>query len=186
MKLLVSIAAGVFALGLTAGAQDTKVKSRTKFDADEGHVVSMTGCIRRDALTGRYSLHGTVAAAGDEVKTRSRVETDVDRNGTKTKSTTRSEADGAVATSGALAEFPIVGGDKINLGANMGRYVQLSAVMVDPNHKDADVKVENRTTVDPDDARDTTTRSKTRVEVDRAGQYTVVSVTPLAGACPVL
>jgi hypothetical protein len=34
-----------------------------------------------------------------------------------------------------------------------GRRVQISAVMVDPDHKDADVTIEEKTTTDPDDVR---------------------------------
>lgn len=186
MKLLASLAAAVCAAAVTVGAQDTTVKSRTKVDVDEGHAVSMTGCLRQDAVTGRYTLQGTVAAAGEEVQTKTKVKTDVDDDETEVRTRTRSKVDdGPVGTAGAVSTFTVVAGNKVNLAAHAGQRVQLSAVMVDAEHRDADVKVRNRTTVDPDNARDTTTRSTTKVEIDRAlpGQYTVVAVTPLGGGC---
>ena len=184
MRLLV-IGSGVFAAALTASAQDTTVKSTTRVDVDEGHVVSMTGCLRQGP-SGTLMLHGTVAAAGEEVQTKTKVKTDVDDDETKVKARTRSKAeDDPVGTAGAVSAFTVVAGKKVNLASHVGQRVQLSAVVVDANHKDADVKVRNRTTVDPDDARDTTTRSTTKVEIDKAlpGHYTVVAVTPLGGAC---
>lgn len=185
MRLLVPIAAGIVALATSAAAQDTTIKSRTQVDVDEGHAVILTGCLSQDTLTGRYALNGTMAAAGEEVTTDTRVETDVDDDEISTKVRTRSRADdGPVGTAGTIATFPVVASGKVDLARYVGQQVQLSAVMVAPGHKDADVEVRNRTTVDPEDARDTTTRSRTKVEVDRAGgQYTVVAVTPLGGAC---
>jgi hypothetical protein len=186
MRLFIPIAAGVLAIAVTATAQDTTVKSRTTIDVDEGHAVTLSGCLRQDAVTGRYTLQGTMAAAGEKVTTDTKVKTDVDDDETKTTARTRNKVnDEAVGTSGTMGIYPVVALDKMNLSSHVGRRVQLSAVMVAPGHKDAEVKVRNRTTVDPDDARDTTTRTNTKAEVDKAvaGQYTVVAVTPLGGAC---
>jgi len=63
--------------------------------------------------------------------------------------------------------------------------VQLSAVMVEPGHKDADVKIEDKTKVDPEHGDDATARSKTKTEVPRSAfaEYTVVSVKPLGTTC---
>ena len=186
MRLLVPIAAGIVALVTNAAAQDTTVTSRTKVDVDEGHAVTLTGCLRQDALTGRYTLNGTMSAAGEKVTTETKVETDVDDDETETKVRTRSKADDdPVGTAGTLATFPVVSSGRVDLAKHVGQRVQLSAVMVAPGHEDADVEVRNRTTVDPDDARDASTRTRTKVEVDRtrAGDYTVVAVTSLSGGC---
>jgi hypothetical protein len=186
MRLLIPFAASVLAVAVTAMAQDTTVKSRTTIDVDEGHAVTLSGCLRQDAVTRRYTLQGTMAAAGEKVTTDTKVKTDVDDDETKTTVRTRNKVDdNAVGTSGTMGIYPVVALDKVNLSSHVGHQVQLSAVMVDPGHKDADVKVRNQTTVDPEDARDTTTRTRTKAEVDKvaAGQYTVVAVTPLGGTC---
>ena len=65
------------ALSVTATAQDSTVKSRTSIKADDAQVISMTGCLRQDAING-YTLEGTVAAAGKDLTTDSKVKTDVD------------------------------------------------------------------------------------------------------------
>jgi hypothetical protein len=54
---------------------------------------------------------------------------------------------------------------------------------VKPGHKDADVKIDDKVTLDPERGRDSTSRSRTRVEIERGplGQYTVVSVKQLSG-----
>ena len=74
----------------------------------------------------------------------------------------------------------------VNLSPYVGQQVQISAATVKPGHHDADVKIEDKTTVDPEHGRDTTSRSKTKIEVPRTayGQYTVVSVKPLGSTCP--
>jgi hypothetical protein len=76
MRLFIPIAAGVLAIAVTATAQDTTVKSRTTIDVDEGHAVTLSGCLRQDAVTGRYTLQGTMAAAGEKVTTDTKVNED--------------------------------------------------------------------------------------------------------------
>ena len=145
----------------------------------------MTGCLRQDT-TGSYTLVGTFARGGDDLTTKTKVKTDVDRDDTKVKTTTRTKTDdGVVATGGSTSTFVLAPKAGVNLSPHVGQQVQLAAVMVDPDHHDADVKIKERTTVDPENGRDMTARSKTKVEVARtgAGQYTVVSVTPLGGPC---
>ena len=67
----------------------------------------------------------------------------------------------------------------------MGQQVQISAVMVDRESGDAEVKIEEKTEVDRDDADDRRKRAKTEVEIERgpAGHYTVVSVKALGSSC---
>jgi hypothetical protein len=189
MRLLIPIAAGVVALAVTTNAQDTTVKSRTTVKADDAKVMTMTGCLRQDAVTRNYTLIGTMAATGDELKTKTKVKTDVDKDEVtvRGKTTTRTD-DGAVATTGSISTFAVVAGSGVNLASHVGHQVQISAVTVEPGEGDADVKVENKTTVDPENGRDTTTRSKTKIEVPKSplGSYSVVSVKPLPGSCPAL
>ena len=186
MKLLIPIGAAVAALSVTVGAQDTTIKSRTKIKGDDARVVSMTGCLRQDV--GGYALVGTIGAAGHDLKTETKVKSDVDRHGTKVRATTNAKADhdGSVATTGVMSTYALVPGNGVNLSPYVGQQVQISAATVKPGHHDADVKIEDKTTVDPEHGRDTTSRSKTKIEVPRTayGQYTVVSVKPLGSTCP--
>ena len=57
--------------------------------------------------------------------------------------------------------------------------------MLKPGEDDADVKIKDKTKVDRDDAPDAKAQSTTKVEVEGVphGQYAVVAVKPLAGAC---
>ena len=146
----------------------------------------MTGCLREDPVAHSYSLIGAMAAAGDELKSKTKVKTDVDKGDTKVTATTKTSADdGAVATAGSMTTFSIRPSDDVTLSQHVGHRVQLSAIMVEPGHKDADVKIEDKTKVDPEHGDDATARSKTKVEVPRSalGEYTVVSVKPLGTTC---
>ena len=83
------------------------------------------------------------------------------------------------------ADFRVCPRDAVALSEYVGRQVQLSAIVVDPDHKDAEVKIEDKTTVDPAYGSDRTNRSKAKVEVGRGayGGFTVVSVKPLGSPC---
>jgi hypothetical protein len=189
MRLAISIGVAVAALAVTASAQDTTVKSRTKITADDAQVMTISGCVRQDALTGTYSLVGGSMTAGDDLKTKSKVKTDVDKDDVTVKGKTSTKVDdGAVATSGVVSTYTLVPRSGVDLSAHVGHRVQVSAIAVDRGEGDADVKIKNKTTVDPDHASDTTTRTKTKVEVPKTafGAYSVVAVNPLSGVCPAL
>ena len=185
MRLIIHTAVVVSALYATAYAQDTTVKSRTKIDADEAQVVSMTGCLRQDAATGTYMLIGTIKAAGDNVRNDSKVKIDVDKDDRTVTAETRSKGDKrSGADPDAVSTYGIAPGN-VNLTPYVGRQVQLAAAAVKPGHKDADVKIDDKTTVDPERGRDSTSKSRTKVEIERGplGQYTAVSVKTLGGTC---
>jgi hypothetical protein len=187
MRLTIHTAVVLAALGATAYAQDTTVKSRTKTAADEAQVVSMTGCLRQDVATGTYSLIGSIAAAGENVTTDSKVKVDVDKSDREKTVTAETRAKGdshSGADAEAISTYGLAPGN-VNLTPYVGRQVQIAAAAVKPGHKDADVKIDDKTTVDPEHGRDRTERSKTKVEIERGpiGQYTVVSVKPLSGTC---
>jgi FlaG/FlaF family flagellin (archaellin) len=186
MRLIIHIAVVLAAaLCATAYAQDTTVKSRTTIEADEAQVVSMTGCLRQDNATRTYSLVGRIAAAGEKIRTDSQVRVDVDKKDTTVTAETRAKGDKrSGADPDAISTYGLAPGN-VNLTPYVGRQVQISAAAVKPGHKDADVTIDDKTTVDPERGRDRTERSKTKVEVERGplGQYTVVSVRPLGGTC---
>jgi hypothetical protein len=161
------------------------VKSRTEIEADEAQVVSMTGCLRQDVSTGTYMLVGTVDVAGESVTSDAKVKIDRDKDKTTITTDRRAKAeDGDKKAAGVKSTYVLAPGN-VNLLPHVGHQVQIAAAAVKPGHKDADVTVNDRTTVDPERGRDSTSRSKTKVEIERGalGQYTVVSVKPIGGTC---
>ena len=185
MTRLMPICAIVAAMTVTVGAQDTKVTSKTEVKADDATVVSLTGCLRQDPLSGRFTLLGGAAAAGEKVTTKTRVKTDIDDDDVEVRARTQSRAEDPVGTSGALSTYMLVPRNGVALAPHAGRQVQISAVMLNRGEDDADVKIKDKTTVDPEHGRAQTGRSETKIEVEDVPQfaYTVVSVKALAASC---
>ena len=185
MRLLIPVGIGVLALAVTGNAQDSTVKTETKAKADDAKVMAMTGCVRFEPAHRAYSLVGTMAAA-DEMKIKTRVKTDVDKDdGTVERRTKTTVDDKPVGTSGTKTTYWLVPRDGVDLSTHVGHEVQLLAIEIDPNQGKTDVELKEKTTVDRDDAQDTTARSKTKLEVPPSpyGSFTVVSVTSLPGMC---
>jgi hypothetical protein len=185
MRRIICACAASLAISVGASAQDTEVKSRTEIQADDATVFSMTGCLRRDAA-GNFTLYGTAVRSREGLTSETRVEIENDRDESKVTTSTRTKAeDGRVGTAGAAATFLLRPRANIALAEHVGRQVQLSAIMVDPDEDDADVKIEEKTTVDPARGDDKTKRSRTEIEIDNdSGRpYTVVSVKPLGSSC---
>jgi hypothetical protein len=182
MKRVIPFAALALGIAVTVSAQDSTVKSKTNIKADDARVMTMTGCLRHEP-SGNYMLMGTMAAAGDDVTVKSKVKTDVDKNDTTVKGKTKIDGD-SVATSGVSSTYMLMPG-KVDLDPHVGQRVQVSAIMVEQGHGDADVKIKEKTNVDPEHGADHTTTSKSKIELPKssAGAYTVVSVTPMSGAC---
>jgi hypothetical protein len=179
MKLFSAITAAALICAASAQAQDTKVKSDTKIKADDAQVATMTGCLRQDGATGNYSIVGTMVA-GDEMRTKTKTKVDVDRNDTTVQTKSRTKADDGAA----MSTYLLIPRENVNLAPHVGHEVQISALMVDAGHGDADVTIKNKTTVDPEHGRDRTTRTKSKVEVPQAGnRYTVVAVKMLSPSC---
>jgi hypothetical protein len=176
------------AVGTTLSAQDTTVKSRTKIEGDEAQIVSMTGCLRQDVQTRAFMLVGAVDAVGENVTSEAKVSIDRDKDDTKVTAETRAKGEDGdrrdQSAAGVKATYVLLPGN-VNLTPHVGQRVQVAAAAVQPGHKDAEVTVRDETKVDPGHGRDSTSRSKTKVEIERGplGQYTVVSVKPLAGTC---
>ena len=185
MRRTVFVALVAAALSAPASAQDSKAKSKTDIKADDAKVVSMTGCLRSDPATNSYSLLGTIAAAGDDITAKSKVKTDVDNDKTTVKGKTEVKGDKAVATSGDLATYALLAAADVNLAPNVGQQVQISAVQVEKGHGDAEVKIKDRSNVEAENAPDSKSTTKSKVELPRSpnAAYSVVTVTPLGMAC---
>src|SRR5436189_128769 len=87
------------------------IRSETIVKADDARVTSMTGCLRQEVTPGVFALDGTLAAAGKELQTTSKVRTDVDKNKVTVKGKSETKADGAVATAGSGSTFLLVPGN---------------------------------------------------------------------------
>jgi len=188
MSRTVLVAFVAAALSAPAFAQDSKVKSRTDIKADDAKVISMVGCLRSDPRTNGYSLVGHIAAAGDDVTAKSRVKTDVDKDKTTVEGKTEVKGDKdkkAVATAGDIATYALLAAPDVNLAPNVGQQVQISALQVEKGHGDAEVKIKDQTKVERENAPDSKSDSKTKLELPRSANaaYTVVSVKSLGTAC---
>ena len=181
--VLVAIVAAT--LSAPVFAQDSKVKSRTDIKADDAKVISMLGCLRHEPASDSYLLVGTVTAAGDDLTTKTKVKTDVDNDKTKVEAKSETEGNDAVATAGAVSTYLLLATSKIDLAPHVGQQVRIAALQVEKGHGDADVKITDETKVDREDARDSKSTSKTKLELPRSANsaYSVVSVTPLGKAC---
>lgn len=187
MRLVPLASVVAVALSAVVSAQDSTVKSRTNIKADDARVTAMTGCLRQEVATGVYMLDGTIATSGKNVETNSKVKTDVDNDKTTVKGKTETKADGgAVATAGSASTFLLVPGNNVDLASHVGEQVQITAIMVNPGHGDADVTIKDKTKIDTEHAPDAKSQSKTKLELPRspAGRYTVMSLTPTGSRCP--
>jgi hypothetical protein len=181
--VLVGIVAA--ALSVTASAQDSKVKSRTDIKADDAKVINMTGCLRSDPATNSYSLVGTIVASGNDLSTKSRVKTDVDKDKTRVEGKTETKGNKPIATAGNIATYALLAAPDVNLAPNVGQQVRISAIQVEKGHGNADIKIKDQSKVERENAPDSKSNSRTKVELPRSpnGAYTVVSVMPLGMPC---
>ena len=185
MRRILSAGAFAMAMSIAASAQDSTIRSRTDIKTDDAKVFSMTGCLQRDAA-GNFSLHGTAVKSREGITTETKVQTETDRDEQKVTTTTRTKAeDGRVGTAGTLTTYILTPRDGVALNQYVGQQVQLSAIMVDPDEKDAEVEIEDKVRVDPEHADSSTRRTKTEVEIERgaAGHYTVMTVKPMGEVC---
>ena len=185
MRRILTACAVAASMTMVAAAQDSTTRSRTEIKADDATMFSMTGCLRQD-VAGNFTLYGTAVKAREGITTDTKVQAENDRDESKVTTTTRTKADeGRVGTSGRLSTFLVSPRDGVALKQYVGQEVQLTAIMVDPDEKDAKVKIEDKTRVDPEHADASTKRSKTEIEVegDAVGQYTVMTAKATGGSC---
>ena len=182
--------ASVFAVSVSA--QDTTVKTKTKIDADDAKVITMTGCLSQAPSGNVFVLAGATKLAGDDMRSKSRTKIDVDDNETEVKTRTKTEVetddDEAVGTSGSVATYELMPKEGVDLTPHIGHKVEVTAVALKAasgTDDDADVKVRTETKVKVDDAPDTKVKSKTEAELPRGAnpRLTVLSVKHIAPSC---
>jgi len=185
MRLTVLVALVAAALSMPANAQNSKVESRTDIKADDAKVISLTGCLRNDPVTNSYTLVGTVTAAGDNVTTKSRVKTDVDKNTTTVQGKSEAKGNEKVDAAGAVSTYFLFAAPGVNLMPQVGQQVQIAALRMEKGHGDVDVKIKDQTKVERENAPDSKSASKTKLELEKSpsNAFTVVAVTPLGMPC---
>ena len=103
--------------------------TQTKVSGDDAHAVVMRGCLQRTTAAG-FLLLGTVSSSGGDLKSKSTVKTDVDRDGTTVKGRTETKADNdhhGVATAGSSAAYAVTPRQGIDLAGHAGEEVEISA-----------------------------------------------------------
>lgn len=193
MKALITATIVALALGVTAAAQDSTVKSQTKVSGEDARAVTMRGCLQQTAGSG-FLLLGAVTASGEDLTSKTKTKTDVDDDGKSVKSKTATKIDSddkkSVGTSGTVAAYTVLPRDGVDLAAHSGEEVELTAVLIDARSggdKDAEVTIKEKTKVDTDDAPDAKVQSKTKADVPRGAtpRLTAMSLKPLGRSCTV-
>ena len=183
--------AAACAFAVSVSAQDATVKTKTKIEADDAKVITMTGCLSKAPSGDVFVLAGATKLKGDDMESKSKTKVDVDRDETEVKTKTKTEVetddDEAVGTSGSVATYELMPKDGVDLTAHVGHKVEVTAIALDAadSDDDADVKVKTETKVKADDAPDTKVKSKTEAELPRGAnaRLTVMSVKHIAPSC---
>ena len=189
MKMAIIGSLVALAISATAAAQDSTVKSQTKVSGDDAKTVVMRGCLQQTAAGNGFLLLGGVAAAGDDLKSKSTVKTNVD-DGKRTvegKSKTKIDDDRAVATAGSTTAYAVTPRSGVELASHAGQEVELTGALIEAGKGKAEVKLREDTKVDRDDAPDSKTENKSKAEIARGPlpQLLAVSVKPLGRTCDV-
>jgi hypothetical protein len=191
MKAVITGSLVALALSASMAAQDQTVKSQTKVSGDDAHAVVMRGCLQRTTADGFLLLGASTTSAGDDLKWKSKVTTDVDKDDTTVKGKTETKIDNdhhGVATAGSSAAYAVTPRQGVDLAGHAGEEVEISAVMIDARKggdKQADVTIKDQTKIDRDDAKDSKTQSKTKAEVTRGPmpQLMAMSVKSIGRGC---
>jgi len=184
--------AAACAFAVSVSAQDTTVKSKTKIDADDAHMVKMTGCLQQGTSGDFFVLSNATMIKGDDLKSKSTTKIDRDEDETEVKERSRTEIehddDVAVGTSGAIATYELMPGQGVDLTPHVGHKVEVTAVSVDAKKggdDDAKIRTRTETKVENEDAPDAKVKSKTKMEVPRGAnaRLTVMSVKHISPSC---
>ena len=183
--------AAACAFAVAVSAQDATVKTKTKIDADDAKVITMTGCLSKAPSGDLFVLAGATKLKGDEMASTSKTKVDVDEDETEVKTKTKTEVetddDKAVGTSGSVATYELMPKEGVDLTAHVGHKVEITAIALNPadDDDDAEVEVRTKTKIKVDDAPDTQVKSKTEAELPRGAnaRLTVMSVKHIAPSC---
>ena len=190
MKPLIAICVLALACAGSAAAQDSTATTKTKVKADNARTVTMTGCLQQGVTANSYSLIGNMTASGEDLKSKTTVKTDVDKDKTKveTKDTTKIDDANHAPVGTAFTRYELTPKDGVNLAPHVGHQVEITAVMLDPaKDKDdkAKVQIKEKTEIDTEHAPDAKGQSKTKVEVPRGldARLMALSVKHISPTC---
>ena len=187
MKKFIPTCAIAAALAAGVHAQDSTTTTRTQVKADDAKAITATGCLVQGIAPGAFALRGAITARGEEVTSRTRTKSDVDRDESRVRSETRTKAEGdhdRVST-GTVVVYDLSPRAGVDLAANVGQQVQLTAILLDRGKGDADVKIKEDTKVDREHAPDARSRTESKITVDRGNgpRLNVISVKSLGQSC---
>jgi len=152
--LIASITFALLATALTAHAQDTTVKSKTKSSGGEAQTVTYTGCVQTGTESRTFVL--------DKVVPVSRTTTTDLSTGASSSSTT----------------YMLVPGGAVQVQQHVGHKVEVTGQLIPGGN----TKSETTTKVDRDDDKDS--KSRTRTETKNAmPQFRVTSIKDLSESC---
>lgn len=185
--------AAACAFAVSVSAQDATVTSKTKIDADDAKVITMSGCLQQGPSGDLFVLSGATTLKGDDMSSKSKTKIDQDDDETEVTTKTQTEVekdddDKAVGTSGAVKTYELMPNEGVNLTPHVGHKVEVTAVALDAasaTDDDADVEMKTETKVKVEDAPDSKVKSKTEAELPRGknARLTVMSVKHVAPSC---
>ena len=188
MKKLIPVCVLAASIGVPVLAQDSTVKTSTSVKADDAKTMMMRGCLMQNTATGAFTLNNASAIAGDDIKAKSTVKTDVDKDDTTVTGKTTAKIDGdskSIGTSGVVGVYELTGRDGVNLTSHVGRQVEIAAVMVEAGKGDAEVKIKDEAKTKVEDAPDSHDKTTTKIDIDKGAtpRLAVVSISDIGASC---
>lgn len=188
MKTFISTFALAATVAAALHAQDSTVTTRTQVKADDATAIIATGCLVAGVIPGSFALRGGITATGEQVTTKSRVETDVKGDETRVRAdtSTKAEGDNDRVRNGGVTLFDLSPRTGVELASHVNKQVQVSAIMIDRGKDSAEVTIKEEAKVERENERDSKGRSETTLDVERGRgntRLTVLSVKQLGATC---
>ena len=187
MKRLISTCAIAAAFAVGLHAQDSTTTTRTRVKADDAKAITATGCLVSGYAPGSFALRGAITARGEEVNSKTRTKTEVDRDESRVRSETRTKAEGDHdrVGSGTVVLYNLNPRAGVDLATHVGQQVQVTAILFDRGKEDADVKIKEDTKVDREHGSDGKSRTESKINVERGDgpRLNVISVKSLGQSC---
>jgi hypothetical protein len=160
-RVITACAVALCLAAATANAQDdATIKSKTKIKADDGKVVTATGCLMNEGAA--FTLaHATPVTVEKSV---------------------------SVGTTGTVVSYTVIPRGGVDLTSHVGQMVEVTGVRIPASTDNDDktkIKVQDKTKADIDDAPDAKAKSTTKIEVPQAAvpQLAVTSVKMVGQTC---
>jgi hypothetical protein len=150
-RLIMSFALALSSASMLIVQTNAQSETKTKIKTEHGSTVTYMGCIGSGTQSRTYVLQN--------VQPISRTET-TNANGTVTSSTT----------------YALVPEGTVELQQNVGRRVEITGVLIEAGHGDAEIKQRTKTNGHEE-------KTKTEIERESTPQLKVLSVKPTGGNC---